>query len=58
MYLLCICCGADKSVDSANNLSVMRVSSVTAKDNEGDKEAKITDTTKVTILLPELQTCM
>ena len=30
---------------------------MTAKDNEGNK-GKVTDTTKVTILLSELQTCV
>ena len=43
-----LCCGADKHVDPANELSLMRVSKVTAKDNEGSK-GEVTNITKVTI---------
>ena len=51
------CCGADKRVDSANNLSVTRAS-VAGQRQWRETEGKSIDTTKVTILLPELQTCM
>ena len=44
------------SVPQINLVNCRRV--CMAKDNEGRQKGEITDATKVTILLPELQTCM
>ena len=44
---MCVCCGADKHVDPANDLS-LSVRVMIAKDNEGNK-GEVTNITTMTI---------